>query len=140
MVVQQLVVILVFLRELVSLSPSTLPLFCSQGTAFSLDACCIFPQRVLAIIPLIWAVQLQWPLCAPGSAGVVLGTWWGVSYGWLLSAHSLDSRGRAWRLLTGSVWVSLSTPSWDNCGRAWCLLSGLIAAARACLWSPLWWW
>lgn len=35
----------------------------NQG-AFSLDACYPFPQHVLAIVPLIWDAQVQWPLRA----------------------------------------------------------------------------
>ena len=36
-----------------------------QGADFSLDTCCLFPQCVLAIIPLMWDVQLQWSLIVP---------------------------------------------------------------------------
>ena len=38
-------------------------------TVFSVDACLIFPQCVLAIIPLIGGVQMQWLVPTPGVCG-----------------------------------------------------------------------
>ena len=37
----------------------------SQGAAFSLDTCCLFTQHELAIIPLIYGIQVQQPVHAP---------------------------------------------------------------------------
>ena len=34
-------------------------------TVFSMDACCLFPQHVLAITPLM-GVQMQWLVSTPG--------------------------------------------------------------------------
>ena len=39
----------------------------------SLYAYCLFPQRVVAVIHLIWFVQVQEPLCAPRLVGSALG-------------------------------------------------------------------
>ena len=36
---------------------------------FSTDACHLFPQHVLAVIPLIEGVQMQWPMPGPGVLG-----------------------------------------------------------------------
>ena len=52
-VVQQLDVILVFLQEEVTSSPLVCRLFWSQGAAFSLGVCCLFPHCVLAVTHLI---------------------------------------------------------------------------------------
>ena len=70
-----------------------------EGLLFSLDACCLFPWHVLAIIPLI-----------KGYAGIEA------------LFHSLNSRGRAWCLLLdflgvlaihalAGLWVQGQTPA-----------------------------
>lgn len=70
-----------------------------EGLLFSLDACCLFPWHVLAIIPLI-----------KGYAGIEA------------LFHSLNSRGRAWCLLVdflgvlaihalAGLWVQGQTPA-----------------------------
>lgn len=43
------------------------------GATFSLDVFCIFPQGMLAIIPLILGAQVWWFSHAPGLVGAALG-------------------------------------------------------------------
>ena len=91
--------------------------FWNRWAAFSLDACCLFPQCMLAFIPLIWGVQVQRPLCAPRTVGAMSATCFRVFYGQLLSVPCQDSRDRAHYLLVD-----------------------LVVVASAHLWSPRWQW
>ena len=135
------------------------PLFQNQGAAFSLDACSLFPQHVLAIIPLICSVKVQQPfprqwvqVLAPAhgfaSGKYYLrnpGTMGGSSDACLqifLVVESIHTiQGQLRQVLTPAHGFSSDRSyglSWDNEGRTWHLLTSLIEAASACLWSLRW--
>lgn len=134
------------------------PLFQNQGAAFSLDACSLFPQHVLAIIPLICSVKVQQPfprqwvqvlaaahgfasgkhyLRNPGAMG-------GSSDACLqifLVVESIHTiQGQLRQVLTPAHGFSSDRSyglSWDNEGRTWHLFTSLIEAASAA-WSLRW--
>lgn len=81
--------------------PSTPPSRLESRAAFSLDACCLAPQCVLAVIHLIRAVQVRWPVRAPGTAGAAVGTLSHVSQWW-----------QAARVLPGIAGVATGARSW----------------------------
>ena len=115
MVVYQLVMVWVFLWKEGSSSPSIPPSGLeSRGVSFSLDACCLFPQHVLAIIPLIWCVQVWWPLCPLGTVRAGLGIYLWVSKGWPWPLSP--------PLEPTMVAAVTGTHPWNSC--RWCSVAG----------------
>ena len=76
-----------------------------------MDACHLFPQHVLAIIPLIGGVQVHG-----------------------LHTRSQEGRGSGWLLVAGpSAEAAGCTYSWGGRGSGWHLAVGLLAAAGGCM-------
>ena len=89
--------------------------FFGMRAGFGLDTCCLFPQRVLAVIPLIGGVQVPGPCTLPGR--------WGQ---WLVPGCST---------LGGRPHSSQEGGGSDQCPLAGC---SAVVAVHAHLWSPRW--
>ena len=108
-------------------------LFQSQGAALvgMLSLSSVHAGRY----PLIRGVRVQRSLCT--HEGAVFDTCSWVSWGWQLSAHSWDSRGRSWHC-SGSSVGRCCPYSQESGGSAWHLLLGLGVAVHSHLWGLGW--